>query len=166
MVKRRYISPYKGYIAILIILALNLIGVSYAFWEQDLEINTSIYTGAMDYSLEAKVTGELEGLEVETDGRQLIISGTLDEDDQGCIIVKVLQEGTVPFTLREGMIPSSPIITAIKIDNEAKKFNLYIEGESFKEKDPLIPPENFTVQKVTTTTAVSGSERIQVESGE
>ncbi|WP_418790606.1 hypothetical protein [Phosphitispora sp. TUW77] len=97
--KRRILQPYVLLMAVII--PLNFIGISYAYWNDGLDINNSVSTGLIEplfcdnYSLDIiQGNGELNiGID---DGDTITVDGRVYTDYKAFINYCLKNEGTVP----------------------------------------------------------------------
>lgn len=116
-------------LSISIILAMSIIGASYATWSNGLNVSSTVATGYFDPKFSLKDTyiveddGEIE-LDLSSDGRTLHISGVIYPSFNKDIKLQIMNEGTFPVVLKDKVKDYSQ---GIEVFNNEKYKDKYLE---------------------------------------
>lgn len=83
--KSKHRITHKGIFFVATIVMLNLIGVSYAFWDSGLNLTSTVYTGNMDVIFDQNLVYKLVGGKGDLtvrfeDPRTMVVEGSVDEE--------------------------------------------------------------------------------------
>lgn len=100
MLKKRRKSSGTTLIMLAVIIAMNLVGINYAKWNQGMAVKSDLETGTIDAQIESfNIKGE--GLKGSKDDGNLKINGTMQEGQTATVIYSVMNRGTLPVNFGE-----------------------------------------------------------------
>ncbi len=145
MYKKRYIR--KQIIFISIVLSMSIMGVGYATWNDETQINLSLKTGfirpqfVIDRTKEAFDDGKLF-FSVSNDGRKLSIEGEVYPSFNEDISIQISDEGTIPSMFND-LYKDDENISELDINSKEKQKNsFYINNDNMESFKLNINPNN------------------------
>lgn len=128
-----------------IIIAMSIVGATYATWNNGLNVSVDVATGYIDPKFSLKDTyiveddGEIE-LDLYKDGRTLHISGVVYPSFNKNIKLQIINEGSIPVLLKDKVKAYSD---GIEVFNNEKYKDNYLENENVIDNFMLnISPSN------------------------
>lgn len=137
---------FKGMYIILIssIIGLNLMGVGYSFWNEGLQVKTSVSTGEIEieleeYSIEGDL-GEGTGLMINFENDTININGEIPVGYRGGLNYYIRNKGNLPIVINgekvepEGISNEQRVIIETDFDNlESLLIGEFLAVEQFNE---------------------------------
>ncbi|WP_105619317.1 hypothetical protein [Vallitalea okinawensis] len=127
----------KSIMCLTSIVALNLIGISYATWNNDLDIRASVSTGTMEpFFIEENLStfrimddNTQEYLDVDIRDNKVKISGNIRSAYEDEIYIEIGDDGTIPFKFEDlDMIDNDEIVQSIRISDD--DVHLHIQAKN------------------------------------
>lgn len=150
--KRKFRPRYILIISSIVL--VNMVGVSYAYWNDSLEIDTHISTGILETKFtEAKITREGDSIEGEgivkasSNENKITIStteGGVSENYKGKLRFKVENTGSIPIVIKKGVEELSQLNTSNRVikPKESATYELEVDAH-FLDK-----PINLLVEQI------------------